>query len=248
MTYLGKANKGQVPTWRWWLALLVFGIAMGALEGIVVVYLRELYYSLGFDFPLAPMPRRIYLAELAREACTLLMLGGLAALSARGFLRQFAVFVWSFAIWDLAYYATLKLALDWPASWWTWDILFLIPIPWVGPVLAPVLYCVVMAAAGAGAWRLSEKDRFFNARELVLIGISICAALYAFMEEPFQVIAEAVRLEPDRSRHTELAAEAFQAYVPSAFNWLVFVGSLLAGALAASLMWMRARKRVSTAT
>ncbi|MCK7540484.1 MAG: hypothetical protein MZV63_61130 [Marinilabiliales bacterium] len=32
-----------------WLA--VFAVAMGFLEGIVVVYLRELYYPEGFDFP-----------------------------------------------------------------------------------------------------------------------------------------------------------------------------------------------------
>lgn len=225
---------------RWWLALLVFGVAMGALEGIVVVYLRELYYPGGFAFPLAPMPRAIYLAELAREACTLLMLGGLAALAATGFLRQFAVFLWSFAIWDVAYYAALKVALDWPASWLTWDILFLIPVPWVGPVLSPLLYCTAMCAVGWGAWRLADAGLRLRGGEVCWIAASVALVLWAFMEEPLQLIARTVAPEPDRARHTELVTAAFQAYVPVRFNWPVFSAGLCAGFAAAWRMGRRA--------
>lgn len=225
---------------RWWLALLVFGTSMGALEGIVVVYLRELYYPDGFAFPLRAMPERIYLVEIIREACTLFMLGGLAALAARGFLRQFAVFLWSFAIWDVVYYIALKLALDWPESFMTWDILFLIPIPWVGPVAAPLLYCVAMCAVGAGAWHLANHHLRMSPREIALISLSVVAALYAFMEEPARVILHAIANEPDRARHAELAAAAFQRYVPSCFSWTVFIGSVLAGFAAATSMLVRA--------
>ena len=41
------------------LALTLFSIAMGLLEAVVVMYLRELYYPAGFAFPLfkSAMPR-----------------------------------------------------------------------------------------------------------------------------------------------------------------------------------------------
>ena len=217
---------------RWWLALLVFGSAMGALEGIVVIYLRALYYPDGFTFPLAAMPSSIYMAELVREACTRLMLGGLAALATSGFLRQFAVFLWSFIIWDVAYYVALKVALDWPESWLTWDILFLIPLPWVGPVLAPLLYCTAMAAVGWGAWRLADAGGSFRRCEVILIAVSVALALWAFMEEPMRLLVATVAGEPDRSRHPDLVAAAFQAYVPACFNWPVFSAALAAGYVA----------------
>ncbi|HMP75160.1 MAG TPA: hypothetical protein PKE12_02575 [Kiritimatiellia bacterium] len=226
---------------RWWAALLVFGVAMGALEGIVVIYLRALYYPDGFTFPLAPMPRAIYLAELAREACTLLMLGGLAALAARGFLRQFALFLWSFAIWDIAYYAALKVALDWPASWLEWDILFLIPLPWVGPVLAPVLYCTAMCAVGAASWRLADSGLRMRRADVLWIAASAALVLWTFMEEPLQLVARVVAAEPDRALHTEAATRAFHTYVPLRFNWPIFLGGLVAGHLAALRMLRQSR-------
>jgi hypothetical protein len=45
--------------------------------------------------------------------------------------------------------------LDWPSSLFTWDILFLLPVPWVGPVLAPVIVSAAMIAAGL--WQLRRK-------------------------------------------------------------------------------------------
>lgn len=228
---------------RWVIALLVFGLAMGVLEGIVVVYLRELYYPEGFAFPLAPMPRAIYFAEVVREGCTILMLGGLAALAAEGILRQFAVFLWSFALWDTAYYAALKVALDWPDSWFAWDILFLIPIPWVGPVLAPLLYCAALCAAGWGAWRLADAGLRMRAGEIAWLAASAALVLWAFLEEPLGAIARAVAEEPDRARHAERAAAAFQAFVPIRFNWPVFLAGLFAGVTGAWRMRARAQRR-----
>src|SRR5206468_746926 len=66
-----------------------------------------------------------------------------------------AAFVITFGTWDITFYIFLKLLLDWPASLFTWDILFLIPVPWIGPVLAPVLVSAVMIAAGV--WHLRGK-------------------------------------------------------------------------------------------
>ncbi len=130
-----------------WLTL--FGIAFGYIEGAVVVYLRELYYPGGFSLDLLALrPRHIITTEVAREAASLLLLLSVAWLAVRGGLRRFAVFAFCFGVWDLVFYLTLKLLLDWPASLLDWDILFLIPAPWTAPVLAPVLVSLGLVTAG----------------------------------------------------------------------------------------------------
>ncbi len=131
-----------------WLTL--FGVAFGFIEGAVVVYLRELYYPGGFSLDLlASRPRHIVTTEVVREAASLLMLLSVARLAVRGGLRRFAVFAFCFGVWDLVFYLTLKLLLDWPLSLLDWDILFLIPVPWTAPVLAPVLVSLGLVTAGA---------------------------------------------------------------------------------------------------
>src|SRR5262249_18544529 len=45
----------------------------------------------------------------------------------------------------------LKVLLDWPGSLLEEDLLFLLPVPWVGPVLAPLLVSLSMIGAGVVA-------------------------------------------------------------------------------------------------
>ena len=127
----------------------LFALAFGYIEAAVVVYLREPYYPGGFGFPLATIPTHLLWTEVAREAATLLVLLSVAYLSVPGkttgrSLRRLAVFAYCFAIWDLAYYLALKLLIDWPLSLLDWDVLFLIPLPWTGPVLAPMLVSLAL--------------------------------------------------------------------------------------------------------
>src|SRR5260370_7926441 len=89
---------------------------------------------------------------MGREAATIVMLAAIALAGADNAGQWAAAFAIAFGTWDIAFYAFLKLLLDWPASLLTWDILFLIPIPWVGPVLAPVIVSASMIAAGL--WHL----------------------------------------------------------------------------------------------
>jgi len=77
--------------------------------------------------------------EVARELATLMLLFSVAVMAAKDNLRRVAVFAYCFGVWDLVYYLMLKVILDWPSSLLEWDILFLIPLPWTGPVLAPML-------------------------------------------------------------------------------------------------------------
>jgi hypothetical protein len=119
------------------VALFAYAIAMAFVEAAVVVYLRAL-------FPLAqwtasvPFSPLVYRTEVIREAATIVMLLAVAYLSFKRTALKAVTFFWTFAIWDLGYYAFLKTLLGWPASLATKDVLFLIPSPWVAPVWVPL--------------------------------------------------------------------------------------------------------------
>src|SRR5439155_20278960 len=115
----------------------IYGVAMGVLEAALVIYLRRLYFPGGFHFPLWVAETEVAIIELWRETATILMLIAVGALAGRNRGERFAYFLYAFGIWDLVYYVFLKLAIDWPSSLLTWDILFLLPVPWFGPILTP---------------------------------------------------------------------------------------------------------------
>jgi ABC-type tungstate transport system substrate-binding protein len=127
----------------------IFGAAFGWVEAAVVVYLRRIVYPGGFALPLAPLDPSLAIVELVREAATIAMLAAVAMLAGRTRWQRFAAFIVAFGVWDLVYYLGLKLALDWPASLATWDVLFLLPWPWLGPVYAPATVAVLMAIFGS---------------------------------------------------------------------------------------------------
>jgi hypothetical protein len=148
-------------------ALFLFGISFGYVEAAVVVYLRAIYDPIrarlhpergSHDlFPLitpqelantGPENSRRLVIEIGREAATMLMLGSVALAAASNLHEWIAAFVIAFGVWDITFYAFLKLMIHWPESLNTWDILFLIPLPWVGPVWAPVLVAFTMIVCG----------------------------------------------------------------------------------------------------
>lgn len=86
--------------------------------------------------------------EIGREAATMVMLGAVALAVARNLQQWIAAFAIVFGVWDITFYAFLKLFIHWPESLTTWDILFLIPLPWVGPVWAPMLVAASMIVCG----------------------------------------------------------------------------------------------------
>ena len=154
--------------------MLLFGIAFGYLEAAVVSYLRALHEPArqgfypgrppGELFPLltieqaqaaGPEQPKTLIIEIGREAATIVMLAAIALAVADNAGQWAAAFAIAFGTWDIAFYAFLKLLLDWPASLLTWDILFLIPIPWVGPVRAPVIVSASMIAAEL--WHLRRE-------------------------------------------------------------------------------------------
>ena len=156
---------------------------MGFLESAVVVYLRELYYPHGFRFPLVPLPDRIMLVEVVREATTVVMMLVVAVLAGRDRMDRFFVFCFLFGVWDIVYYIGLWVFLGWPESLLTWDILFLIPVPWVGPVLCPVIISCALIAGflihdrlrGAGRHLLPRRGEWLIASAgAVVIVVAFC--------------------------------------------------------------------------
>ncbi len=129
--------------------VVVFGIAFGYIEAAVVVYLRAILYPDGFTFPLTnfgtgPLWRPLLFAEVGREAATIVLILTAAWLFGRSLRQRVAYFLTIFAVWDIFYYVWLKVLLNWPVSIMDWDILFLMPVVWASPVLAPVLVSVAL--------------------------------------------------------------------------------------------------------
>ncbi|NLP10118.1 hypothetical protein GX408_06945 [bacterium] len=142
---LSTAPSGTVWQRLFWSGL--FAVAMGLLEAICVVYLRRLIFPDGMDSSRAPVPFSEARIEVLREMCTMVMLWATAWLTGFSLRSRIAVFFYLFGLWDIFYYVGLKWFVAWPSSWFEWDCLFLIPMPWYGPVLAPVLISVYFIAA-----------------------------------------------------------------------------------------------------
>jgi hypothetical protein len=207
------------------LWLTVFSIAMGYLECSVVVYLREIYYPEGFRFPLVPVTKDIAITEFWREAATIIMLIGAGVMTGKNSLQRFAFFLYAFAIWDIFYYVFLKVLLDWPASLFTWDILFLIPVPWVGPVIAPCLLSFFMILFTLIIVYLQEKGhrvRLVFHEWLLLISGSI-TAMISFMWDYIMYVSNNGNdaLVWTLSSNQDMFDEV-RNYMPVHFNWWLF--------------------------
>jgi len=126
----------QNSIWSRLVWLGVYAAAMGLLEAICVIYLRRLF-PVETNYPIPPLEKMN--VEIPREACTIVMLTAVAWLAGINLRSRLACFFFAFGIWDILYYVGLWWWSGWPETLLTWDCLFLIPKPWYGPVLAPVL-------------------------------------------------------------------------------------------------------------
>ena len=122
-----------------------FGIAMGLLETIIVVYLRMIpVVTNSFNLPLIPnFPVELMPIEQSRETATIVMLISFALLIGNTRWERLAVFLWVFAIWDIFYYIFLFLLIGWPSSIFAMDVVFLIPIKWYVPVWLALIVMIV---------------------------------------------------------------------------------------------------------
>jgi hypothetical protein len=173
-----------------WLGVLnatVYAVAMAYVESAIVVYLRRLYYPKGFDFPLVIIDIPTLLIEVGRETATIVMLATVGIAAGRTKVGKCAYFLYLFGIWDIFYYIWLKVFLDWPASLLTWDVLFLIPVPWVGPVLAPVTVALTMIGMGLVLLHLEQRGPVLPAGKMLWLA-QIIASLIVIVSFTMDVV------------------------------------------------------------
>ena len=207
------------------LSVLIFSIAMGFLEAIVVVYLRDIYYPAGFKFPLMIIPDSTLRVEILREFCTLIMLLSLAFIAAKNKLQVFSYFLFSFAVWDITYYIGLKLILNWPASFFTWDILFLIPFPWIGPVLAPLISSFTMITLSLLLIYLQKRNSTLKVKlfEWLLIYLGAVLIFISFIWDYSDIIISNNLLGNILSLKQSSFIQTTQNYIPDYFHWDFFL-------------------------
>jgi hypothetical protein len=199
-----------------WLIVVIFAIAMAWMESATVVYLRVLVGRID-PYQADPLPVSVGLGktELIREAATLIMLLTAGLLAGRTWRNRLVYTLIAFGVWDIFYYVFLAIISAWPRSLLDWDVLFLIPLPWWGPVLAPVLVALLMITGGTLVVHSDRPDHpiwpTWKAWALNLSGVAL--ALIIFMLPALHSMASGM--------------ESVRQALPNEFNWLWFTVALL---------------------
>jgi hypothetical protein len=212
--------------------VILWAVAFAFVESSVVEYLRAIYYPInegGFNFPLLTVEqlqfmgddhvRRLFI-ELGREFATLVMLATAGVIAANNRRQAWAHFMIAFGIWDIFYYVWLKLFLNWPSSIMTWDLLFLLPVPWVAPVLAPVLISTGLVVSGLLVLLFEATDYPLNAQwsDWALITAGGLIVIVSFCLNYRPVMAGGL---------------------PVSFNWRLFLAGFLISAITFTFILFR---------
>lgn len=188
-----------------WAIVMLFGAAMAWMEAATVMYLRILVGRVD-PYQAVPLPPHQALGntELVREIATLLMLFAVGWLAGRNWRTRFCYSLIAFGVWDILYYVFLAVIVGWPKSVMDWDVLFLLPLPWWGPVIAPALIALMMIV-GASLVVLSPQECWPRPTAVWLNLAGIFVALAVFMET-------AIRALPG-------GEIALRNALPTKFNW-----------------------------
>ena len=175
-------------------------------EAAVVIYLRQLLHVEGSNITLSGIPRGIFTVEIVREFTTLVMLISVGVLAGSRPMGRFGSFIIAFGVWDIFYYVFLSIFHGWPRSFLDWDLLFLIPVPWMAPVLAPVL--VSCGLIFSGYWLLireQQKKRIVvSLSDWIIEAVATVLILYSFTNNN-------------------------SVSTPEVFSWIIFLAGLALG-------------------
>jgi hypothetical protein len=217
-------KSSQAKLIQLFLVVTIFSIAMGLLESAVVVYLREIYYKTGFRFPLVPIDKNIGTVELFRELATIIMLLSIGYLAGKNITSRFAWFIYSFAIWDIFYYIFLKVFVNWPDSLMTNDILFLIPVVWVGPVITPVIVSLTMILFAMLI--LYFEDKYggirFSFLDWTILILGSLILIVAFSWDYIQYVLKYLSFREIWITPGSKLFDLQSQYIPEKFNWFLF--------------------------
>jgi hypothetical protein len=194
-----------------WLIVVMFAVGMAWVEAASVYYLRSMVDRIQ-PYQENPLPIRGVLGqvELVREAATLVMLLTVGMLAGRTWLVRLGYTAIAFGVWDILYYVFLRMMSGWPTSLFDWDILFLLPLPWWGPVLAPVSIALLMIVWGTFVSQSSDRSPATSVTWALwtVSGIGIALALYVFMA--------------DALRTVHLGVTVTRTVLPTTFDWWMF--------------------------
>jgi hypothetical protein len=208
-------NFTRRPDWvRWW-TVVTYASAMAWVEAAVVFYLRSMMHRIE---PYQPDPLPVIGGfagvELPRELASMVMLLAVGFLAGRTWRARIGYAVIAFGVWNIFYYVFLKLICGWPHSLLDWDLLFLLPLPWWGPVLAPVLISLLMILWGTFASQLegTRVPRLSNWPAWILNFTGVVIALHIFMVDSIAASSRGL--------------DAIRVALPEKFNWLLFLIAL----------------------
>jgi len=220
-----------VRPWQRWRMVAFYAVAMAYAEAAVVAYLRVWLDRVDPYQPIQPLAGPAWLepAEMLREGATMVMLatvGWLAGYTWRGRAGYFLV---AFGIWDTFYYVFLVPLTGWPRALQDWDVLFLIPVPWWGPVWSPVSIAVLMVIGGTILCQAEDRPLLHRPRPFAWTGsgLGTILALYVFMADGLQTV--------------RLGESTLTMARPTEFNWPLF---LLAWLLMSMPLWDLASQRL----
>ena len=210
-----------------WMLVVTFAAGMAWVEAACVYYLRVMVDRVEPYQP-DPLPIRGILGEveLVREGATLLMLAMTGMLAGRTWRARLGYAAIAFGSWDILYYVFLRIISGWPASLFDWDILFLLPLPWWGPVLAPVSIALLMIVWGTFATQFVDQSPTTSLTRALwcVSGLGIALALSVFMSDALRTVHQGL--------------DVTRQVLPRAFNWSLFsVALTLMAAPVAQIGW-----------
>ena len=215
-----KDSAGLQARNLWWVGL--FAIAMAYLESGVVVYLRRLYGINDLILSVPPFDPQIGAIELGRELATLVMLLTMGWVAGKKFQSRLGFAVFAFGVWDIFYYIWLRVFIGWPQTAFDPDLLFLLPLPWWGPVLSPVLIAALMVIGGVLAVIKDERELHLvpSFMDWAILAGGIQTVLYTFTADALSALPADV--------------QTLSQLRPSEFNWPVYLVGL---AMLALFVW-----------
>jgi len=207
---------------RRWIWVAAFAIAFAWVEGAIVVYLREIYFGGSFSFPVVMEWREGELVvdtlmriEFVREIATIVMLVAVGWAAGSTSWQRFCFFMIGFGLWDIFFYVWLWVMVGWPESIMTWDLLFFVPLPWVGPVITPVLIALALTVAGSLIIYFEEKGYIISWRWfdfVILLGCGLLLII-AFCWDWKNII--------------RLPGDDLRSGIPNPFAWWLYLPAYL---------------------
>lgn len=205
----------KLASGRRWLAVCVFAIAMAWVESAVVYDLRTMVDRIEpYQSDPLPLIGRLGPVELVREFATMVMLFTVGVLAGKTWRTRLGYSAIAFGVWDIFYYIFLKVICGWPHSLLDWDVLFLLPLPWWGPVLAPMLIALLMIAWGTLATQTESRpvSRVSSLVVWAMNAAGVALAFYVFMADALRVADQGI--------------EVIRKVLPTEFNWPLFLIAL----------------------